>query len=416
MSLHRVNLDSASDPTGGAPGNPGDPSDVDATSRLSADDIEYLPQRPSGHVLDLDSDAPVNPSSPVTQLASVEDPSFIDPGRAPLAELLRQAAAQRASDLHLAVGSPPLARIDGVLKPLGADRLRSGQVRALLQPLLPSKLVAQFETSSSFDSSLVIAGQSDRYRLNAYRAQGEWRACLRRITTTVPTLADLKFPAPLAERLLTLRDGLVIFTGSTGAGKSSSLASLVQQIAHRRSTHILAVEEPIEFLYKPVSGCLFSQREVGRDVDSFAEGLRQGLRQDPDVILVGEARDRDTAQMVLSAAETGHLVFTTLHTRDAPGGITRLVDLFPAEAQPDVRRQLGMSLRAVIGQRLLPAARGPGRVLALEVLFNTPACAQAIRSGRIESLTTLIQTGKRDGMQTFEDAINQLVASGLARG
>jgi twitching motility protein PilT len=210
-----------------------------------------------------------------------------------------------------------------------------------------------------------------------------------------------------------LHDGLVIFTGTTGAGKSSSMAALIQQMAERHRLHVLTIEEPIEYQFASRMGSLFSQREVGRDVPDFATGLKYGLRQDPDVILVGETRDRDTAQMVLSAAETGHLVLTTLHTRDAKGALSRFVDLFPAAQHEEARKLLAMSLRSVVSQHLLPGIGTSGRrVLATEVLHNSQQAEVAIRSGRFETLDSVIQTGRRDGMYTLDDDLERLVKAG----
>jgi twitching motility protein PilT len=221
------------------------------------------------------------------------------------------------------------------------------------------------------------------------------------------------FPVPLAHRLTQLRDGLVILTGATGSGKTTSLAMIIQRLNRLGGYRIITVEEPVEYLFPREPNSVITQREVGTDVLSFADGLKYGLRQDPDVILVGEIRDRDTAQMALSAAETGHLVFSTLHTRDAKGAISRFPDLFPPEAQPAVRAQLAMSLRAIISQRLLPGVnKGDKRQLALEVMWNTHPIASAIRTNKLESIDNYIQTGRDDGMFTFDESVKQLWRAG----
>jgi twitching motility protein PilT len=221
------------------------------------------------------------------------------------------------------------------------------------------------------------------------------------------------FPEGLAQRLLAHQNGLVIITGVTGSGKSTTLAALIHILNQQGGHRVITVEEPIEYVHRPMSTTVVTQREVGRDVDSFYDGLKYGLRQDPDVVLIGEIRDRDTAQMALSAAETGHLILTTLHTKDAKGAVTRLVDLFPHEAQDDVRTQLSLSLRSVVSQHLLAPAAGEGkRVLALEIMHvNTPVRI-AIKFGKIDSIESAIQTGRRDGLLTLDDDLQRLVTTG----
>jgi twitching motility protein PilT len=218
---------------------------------------------------------------------------------------------------------------------------------------------------------------------------------------------------PLAEKLASIRDGLIIFTGPTGSGKSTSLAMIVDSLNREGGNRILTVEEPVEYRFVHSPNSLVTQREVGTDVLSFADGLKYGLRQDPDVILVGEVRDRDTAQMAMSAAETGHLVLTTLHTRDAKGAISRFADLFPQDLQKDVRSQLALSLRVVVAQRLLPDVKPDAkRHLALEVLWNTNPIASGIRQGKLESLDNYLLTGKEEGMVSFDESIRQLLRAG----
>ena len=217
----------------------------------------------------------------------------------------------------------------------------------------------------------------------------------------------------MAERLAAVRDGLVILTGSTGSGKTTTLAMIVNLLNRTGGYRIITVEEPVEYVYPRSSNSVVTQREVGRDVPNFAAGLKYGLRQDPDVILVGEIRDQETAQMALSAAETGHLVFATLHTRDTKGAITRYADLFPQEVQRDVRAQLAMSLRAIVSQRLLPdVKKGTKRHLALEVLWNTYPIASAIRMGKIESIDNYLLTGREEGMVSFDESVRRLLRAG----
>jgi twitching motility protein PilT len=261
--------------------------------------------------------------------------------------------------------------------------------------------------------SIVHDGTPYRFRANVYVSQGRWCACLRHIPHEIPTFEWLGFPEGLAEKLTSFNNGLVVLTGVTGSGKSSSLAALIDYLRRSGDYHVLTIEEPVEYIHPPGLGGIVTQREVGRDVESFADGLKYGLRQDPDVVLVGEIRDRDTAQIAISAAETGHLIFTTLHTRDAKGALTRLVDLFPHESQDDVRKQLAMSLRSVVTQHLLPSAtEGEKQVLALEVLHVNSQVQAAIRAGKIESIESAIQTGKKDGMIMLDDDLQRLVRLG----
>jgi len=246
-----------------------------------------------------------------------------------------------------------------------------------------------------------------------FHAGQQLGACFRAIPDVIPDLEWAGFPEPLAEKLANLRDGLVILTGATGSGKTTTLAMVVNRLNQRGGYRILTVEEPVEYVFPRMLNSVVTQREVGLDVLTFADGLKYGLRQDPDVILVGEIRDRDTAQMALSAAETGHLVFTTLHTRDAKGAVTRFADFFPQDGQQAVRAQLAMSLRSIVSQRLLPGPeRGDKRVLALEVLWNTHPIANAIRTGRIEGIDNYILTGREEGMVTFDESLRQLLRAG----
>jgi len=332
-----------------------------------------------------------------------------------LRELLLFAAARNASDVHLVPGQPPALRIHGHLELTDLPTLTSDEIGRMAASILPPPIFDDFEQLKNADCSVWFSedGQRLRFRANVYLARDGWCICLRHIPNEIPSLEWLGFPAELAERLVSNQNGLVIITGEVGAGKSSTLAALINLLRSRRRAHILTIEEPIEYIFEPDGRSLITQREVGRDVDSFADGLKYGLRQDPDVIMVGEIRDRETAQMALSAAETGHLILTTLHTRDAKGALTRLVDLFPHEAQDDVRAQLALSLRSVVSQKLLPSGReGDRRVLVLEVLHASPAVQATIRSGRIETLESALQMGLRDGMILLDDELRRLLREG----
>ncbi len=333
---------------------------------------------------------------------------------AELIELLQTAIKREASDLHLVPDYPPMLRIHGQLKPASKNPLTPEQTRAMVASLLPERSRGLVQETKNLDCSVALAyrGGESRFRASVYLAQGQWCACLRHIPSEIPSLDWLGFPPDLAQRCIAHSNGLVIVTGVTGSGKTATLAALVHLLRQNTNKRVLTVEEPIEYLHPPTVGGLVTQREVGRDVDSFADGLKHGLRQDPDVILVGEIRDRETAQMALSAAETGHLILTTLHTRDAKGAISRIVDIFPQETQDDIRAQLAMSLRSVVCQHLLPAiAEGEKRVLALEVLHANQQVQVAIRAGKIEMLESAIQTGKRDGMFTLDEDLQRLVTA-----
>jgi twitching motility protein PilT len=342
--------------------------------------------------------------------------SAADYNAAPVPERLRswlaRAVASEASDLHLIAGHPPVLRLHGDLTELAEPRLQTGEVHELLCALCPpdsfARLQAQKNVDFSFDADL--SGRTRRFRANLFYTGGQLGACLRVVPDAIPDFEWAGFPAALAHRLAFLRDGLVIVTGTTGAGKTTTLAMIVNLINDAGGYRIITVEEPVEYVFPRSANSVVTQREVGVDVLTFADGLKYGLRQDPDVILVGEIRDRDTAQMALSAAETGHLVFTTLHTRDAKGAITRYADLFPQDVQRDVRTQLAMSLRAVISQRLLPdVERGAKRHLALEVLWNTNPIASAIRNGKVEGIDNYLLTSREDGMVSFDESVRQLL-------
>jgi twitching motility protein PilT len=252
-----------------------------------------------------------------------------------------------------------------------------------------------------------------RFRVNVFRSGGHRGACFRLIPPEIPDFEWAEFSPQLAQRLAFLRDGLVIVTGPTGSGKTTTLAMIVELLNKTGGRRILTVEQPVEYVFSRTLKSIVTQREVGTDVPTFADGLKYGLRQDPDVILVGEIRDRETAQMALSAAETGHLVFTTLHTRDAKGMVTRFADLFPQDTQKDIRSQLAMSLRAIISQRLL-ADVDPGnkRHLAVEVLWNSHPIANAIRTGKVESIDNYLLTRRDEGMVSFDESVRQLYQQG----
>ena len=341
--------------------------------------------------------------------------------------LLDAAVDREASDVHLIAGHPVTYRIHGRLEAIdGAQNdpthrgprpavLSGDDVRRLIESILPEGTSARLDEGKNFDCSVATSrrGKPCRFRANIFLARGDWCACLRHVADEIPSFEWMGFPEALARRLIGHTNGLVIITGVTGSGKSTTLAALIHLLNRQGDCRIITVEEPIEYVHPRISSSVITQREVGRDVDSFFDGLKYGLRQDPDVILLGEIRDRDTAQMALSAAETGHLILTTLHTKDAKGAVTRFVDLFPYDAQEDVRTQLALSLRSVVSQHLLPSARpGEKRCLALEVLHVNHPVRAAIRFGKIDSIESAIQTGKRDGMATLDEDLQRLVDGG----
>ncbi len=333
----------------------------------------------------------------------------------PLFQWLEKALATNASDLHLVCGYPPVLRIHGKITPIGGcEALTSESLTEAIEPIWTESQRTKFASDLNLDYAveLQVDSRPTRFRVNLFRSYGSVGACLRVIPDSIPDFAWSSFPKELAVRLGAFSNGLVLFTGVTGAGKSTSLAMIVEQLNRTKGYRILTIEDPIEYRFTCDSHSVVSQREVGRDVASFADGLRFGLRQDPDVILVGEIRDIDTAKMALSAAETGHLVFSTLHTRDAKGAISRYFDFFPQQHQQEIRSQLASGIRAVVCQRLLHSSiDGEKQELALEIMFNTPAIGAAIRIGKLESIDNYILTGRTEGMISMDESIRRLLSS-----
>lgn len=334
----------------------------------------------------------------------------------PLQNWLIQAADSGASDLHLVVAHPPVLRLHGDLRELAAPPLDAAAVQGLLEPLCPPHALACFRTDKNVDFAFELSrpGRTVRFRANYFLSSQQWGACFRVIPTQIPDFQWAGFPEDLARRLAHYRNGLVLFCGVAGSGKTTSLAMIVNLLNQEGGYRIITVEQPVEYLFSRTPHSVVTQREVGLDVNTFADGLKFGLRQDPDVILAGEIRDQETAQVALSAAETGHLVFSTLHTRDAKGAISRYADLFPQDVQREIRSQLSFSLRAVVSQHLLPSIhKGDKRVLALEVMYNTAPISAAIRFGKIESIDNNILTGRNEGMVTLDESIRRLLNDGL---
>lgn len=324
--------------------------------------------------------------------------------------LLRLVIERRASDLHLRVASPPVLRIDGTLVPMDLPPFEPADLQSLIESILTDEQREVFRREHELDFGYSVPGVS-RFRVNVFMQRGAMGTAIRAIPMKVPTIQELGLPDGI-ERLGDLPRGLVLVTGPTGSGKSTTLAALINYINHHRSCHIVTVEDPIEYLHRDVK-CIIDQREVGADTHSFGHALRHVLRQDPDVILIGEMRDLETIATAITSAETGHLVFATLHTQSAAQAVERIVDVFPPYQQNQVRMQLSLSLEGVLSQSLLPRADGRGRVAALEVLMMTPAVRNLIREGKTFQLPTTIQSGAKDGMQTLDQALRRLVERGL---
>ncbi len=332
-----------------------------------------------------------------------------------LMDLLCRAIDLEASDVHVFPGYRVLARVHGEFVNLGDGELTPPQTREMIFSIAPPPIAPRIGADTDLDFSIALDHdrRQHRFRVNVFQSQGRLGTVLRLIPADIPTREWAGLPEDLVSKITGLRNGLVLITGVAGSGKSTTLSILVEDLNRRGGYRIITVEEPIEFVFPQRPGSMVTQREVGVDVPSFHEGLRSGLRQDPDVILVGEVRDSETAQLALSAAETGHLVLATLHTRDAKGAVSRFADLFPRDTQDEVRAQLALSLRYVVCQHLLPSAElGARRVLAMEIMVGNLAVANAIRMGKLETLDSAIQTGKRDGMMSLDMHLGQLVRAG----
>jgi twitching motility protein PilT len=319
--------------------------------------------------------------------------------------LLETAAQMNASDLHLTVGIPPKVRVNGDLKSLDLPMLKPEDVSELAYSLIPPILTAKFEEEGEVDFSYSIP-RVGRYRVNAYHQRGSAAVTIRLIGETIPTPQELGIPEAVIN-LIHKKRGLVLVTGPTGSGKSTTLASLINQINLQYKYHIITLEDPCEYLHSHAKS-MVNQREIGTDTKSFGKALTAALREDPDVILVGEMRDLDTISIAITAAETGHLVFSTLHTIGAASTIDRIIDVFPPYQQTQIRSQLALVLEGVISQQLLPTNGGTGRKAAFEVMLSTPAIRNMIREMKTHQITTTIQTNRKIGMQTMDDAIYEL--------
>lgn len=325
-------------------------------------------------------------------------------------DLLRMIVEKGASDLHIAVGIPPILRVDGQLMPMSYERLTPQYTQRLCYDILTDEQIQRFESTFELDFSYSLAKVS-RFRVNVYRDKGTVAAAFRVIPAKLPTLRELGLP-PILEDLARKPRGLILVTGPTGSGKSTTLAAIVHLINSERSLHIITIEDPIEYLHTHKFS-IVNQRELGSDTKSFGAALRSALREDPDVILVGEMRDLDTISTAITCAETGHLVLATLHTNNAPQTVDRIVDVFPPEQQEQIRFMLSNNLEAVLCQQLLPRAGMPGRVCAMEVMIASSAIRNLIREAKAHQLTSAIQTSANIGMQTMDQSLRDLYQKGL---
>ncbi len=327
-----------------------------------------------------------------------------------LEELLRIMVERGSSDLHVTAGSAPRIRVDGVLVPTEHEILDAEGAQKIVYSILDNEQIARFEKDLELDLSFGIAGIG-RFRTNVFLQRGAVGAAIRVIPYEIATFEDLSLPVDVCVRLCNLPKGLVLITGQTGAGKSTTLAAMVDYINMNRQQHIMTIEDPIEFVHRNKS-CLINQREVGPDTHSFPDALRHILRQDPDVVLVGEMRDLETIEAALTLAETGHLTLATLHTSDTVQTINRIIDVFPAAQQGQIRTELSFVLQAVFCQQLLPLANGRGRTLGCEIMIANEAIKAMIRDDKAYQIYSVLQTSLRLGMQTMNQALHILYKQG----
>ena len=324
--------------------------------------------------------------------------------------LLREAVARHASDLHVTVGVPPLIRINGALIKLDLPPLGVDDTAQLFEEIVAEDRRVQFNQNGEIDFSHTVFGLS-RFRVNAFRQRGSIAIAIRIIPERVPSLQELKLP-DIVRELARKPRGLVLVTGPTGSGKSTTMAAMIDQINSERACNILTLEDPIEYLHRHRKS-IINQREIGADSRTFANALRAALREDPDVILVGEMRDMETISIAVRAAETGHLVLATLHTSDAAQTVDRIIDVFPPYQHQQVRTQLSLALQGIVSQQLLPRRDGQGRIVAVETLVTTPAVRNLIREGKSHQILSVIQTGAKFGMLAMDTALRDLCRAGL---
>ena len=342
------------------------------------------------------------PSARVSAPRRIEDVHIDD--------LLRLVVEKKGSDLHLAAAVPPVIRVDGQLLATNYEPLTDFEVQRLIYVILTDEQIRTFETEWELDCSYSLRGLS-RFRVNVYRDRGAVAGAFRVIPQKIPTIRELGLPLVL-EDLSRMPRGLILVTGPTGSGKSTTLAGMIGQVNNERSVHIITIEDPIEYLHTHRRS-LINQREMGMDTRSFVQALKHALREDPDVVLVGEMRDLETMSLAITAAETGHLVFSTVHTNSAASTVDRIVDVFPPGQQEQIRIQLSNNLQAVVTQQLLPRAGTPGRIAALEIMVASPAIRNLIREAKAHQITSVIQTSAHLGMQTMDQCLRDLYQRGL---
>ncbi len=357
------------------------------------------PTRPTGIPSNIQQGATQRPAPPASRKDDDDGEVIID-------DLLRLIVDKSGSDLHLTVGSPPMLRLQGKLWPTDIPSLTAKETRRLIFQFLNNDQRERLERDLELDISYELEGVA-RFRCNIFFTRLGMGGVFRVIPTRIKTLAELKLPAILGD-LARRNKGLILVTGPTGSGKSTTLAAMVDQVNNERQDHILTIEDPIEFVHQHKT-CLVNQREIGPNTRSFSAALRSALREDPDIILVGEMRDYETISLAVTAAETGHLVFATLHTPSAAQSVDRIVDVFPAHQQDQIRTQLADALQGIIAQQLIPTIDGMSREVALEILINTPAVANLIRDNKTFQLPSIMQTSKQAGMQTMDQALMDLV-------
>jgi twitching motility protein PilT len=326
-------------------------------------------------------------------------------------ELLQTLVNKHGSDLHIRAGGPAYVRVDGELQPVSADPIPQAEVEQMLMQVATARAKKVYEEKGECDFSFQ-AGEVARFRVNAFKQRQKLCLAVRFISTQIPTMQDLHLPVATLKKIADNSRGLVLVTGITGAGKSSTLAAMIDYVNENRAEHVLTIEDPIEFVHKDKKA-IVTQREIGEDTASYADGLKMAMRQDPDVILIGEMRDPETTSAAITAALTGHLVFATLHTIDAVQTIARIVDMYPPHQQGLVRIQLAECLRAIISQRLLASTKG-GRVPAVEILINTPHVRKQIEDSKTQEIVQALQKGQFYGMQTFNQSLVKLFKDGLA--
>ncbi|MFM9873408.1 MAG: type IV pilus twitching motility protein PilT [Fimbriimonadaceae bacterium] len=345
----------------------------------------------------------------------LQEPSFHDDEQVTptagihLDEILRMAHERKASDIHITAGLPPMMRLDGEVCALPFTTLKPEETQRLMYEILTDDQVTKFESTKELDFGYTVKGLS-RFRVNVYQQRQATAAAMRVIANRIPTFEELRLPQIVRE-VAKRHSGLVLVTGPTGSGKSTTIASMIDDINETRSGHILTIEDPIEYLHKHKK-CMVNQREMHEDTYSFHNSLRAVLREDPDIILVGELRDLETIEAALTLAETGHLVFGTLHTRNAPSTIDRIIDVFPSDAQDQIRVLLGNTLEAVISQQLLPKLGG-GRVASLEIMLGIPAIRNLIREGKTHQMYSVIETNSVNGMVTMDRSLADHFKSGM---